>query len=243
MKKKVLMLTYDSGSEKRNLIRQKCIDYWIDSGVELVIFHTEEKSLHKDAEMFLRESQSFVDGYNEMLKYLYQSDLDYALIVDDDTIFHEKSLLNGFDVFESNFESFDTMAPLLQNSAYNKLLEIGGFSNSYSYCTRMNFFKNLNKYFSINVFIDSKLKCYPDTEFGIQLIQNGVVMKKCASILEKDLGISSSTIKKDQSTYLEEKTYLSKKYGIKLMKFREGRYRLNIKSYAKSVNQSKLFKC
>lgn len=249
MNREVLILTHSHTIEKRILVRKKVIDFWVKREEKVVVFHEEDISFGDNSKTILRKTKKHVDGYNEIYKYLYGSDLDYALIIDDDTIINEEDSTGDlFQSFEDNFDKMDVLSPILGNSYYKNKVKLGGFENQYAFCARINIFKNFKKHLGFEIYCESDLVRRSDTEFGVQMLIKGLVLKRLRSVVEKTLCHTLSSIefdKKDKSIYKKEIEIIAKKYGIRLMKFKsKDTKKLDLKNFIKNLktkNQKHLF--
>jgi hypothetical protein len=248
-KKEILILSHEHKIEKRIDIRKQVVDFWVKFGIKVVVFNTCEGLINEQSETFLRETKSHVDGYNEIYRYLFASDLDYALVLDDDVILHDKSIGDFFENFEKGFNEFDVLTTLSNQEPYLKNLTLGKTSNTYSFCARINIFKNFKKHLGKEVYCVSDLLRKSDTEYGLQMMIEGIRMVKDFSVIEKTLAHNLSSIEFDsgsQDIYVEEYNYLIKKYNLptKFMS-KKNKLQINFKAFQKklnkSINQQKLF--
>ena len=244
MKKEILMLSFQSGNYKRYQFREQCIKFWsrFDRSIDLKVFNDKQLNLNYDFETVLRTTKDHVSGYNEIYEYLYSSDLDYALIIDDDVILHDKTRGDFFKNFESIFSSCDVLSPMTSEEPYLKNLVDYKIVNKYKFIARINLVKNFKKHLDKEILCKSNFLRHSDTEFGINLMQNGIRHKKDMSVIEKTFCYNLSTIgfkQDDKSVYQEELKQLVKKYSLPIIT-KKDKIQINYKRIEKQLKQNKL---
>ena len=200
---------------------------------------------------------------NIILKRFYESDEDYLLILDDDTMiypyYHMDIMMKEFQTVPSKYlEEIDmTVASYPAYKPFKKVI-FNDPQNKFMYKfvpkphiinMSLMFLKNLKKYYDKEIYFDEKMVLPPDfeltmedTEFGLACIVEGMKCYQAECLIAKCPNWNTSTIYKDESKRLDKNKksieYIIEKYknyGI----LRREYGRMDTKRFNKAFHKAK----
>lgn len=213
----------DDVREKRIDYHNRQIDWAISNGLSVYVFPQgyTEQDYRKDVTYLENTSEKILlpaEARNHLLRHFYESDCDYAIIADNDSVLHEGEQhcdsKNFVELFNSiplhNLSEVDFFFPLNPGKVPfsktfrekkdifdNYLVFTRNLDSKGSFCV----LKNLKKYFNNPIFYDEtsfmtderKIITHEDVDFGVNILANGYGCYMLNNIVLKEYATSVST--------------------------------------------------
>ena len=224
---KIYIISYLPNDEekraKRKELHNRQIEYWkkrIPKEVELWVYaqNYRDEDFIEGVNYIINETDEIklIGGAKrECLKHFYQTDDDFALILDDDIVYYEGekymdsdniiNILRGIDIeFFKDIDVFNGLNPSQEpfGAFYEKKRDT--LKNNLYFKLKVNlsggeiFFKNFKKFYGIEVYLEDLLNedgsnfGGEDVKLGIELIKKGFGVYSLKNIVRKDMGWSHS---------------------------------------------------
>lgn len=186
---------------------------------------------------------------NVAIKYLYDSDLDFGIFLDDDSMFTSKSEQYGDNTFKAEdvikhmFNSdVDLLMPFNPAAApwrkyYNHYRQ---YYTDYVWLSRSNtikgscfFLKNLKKFKGKEIYMDESLVVWEDHDFAMNMLSQGMKPYKVNNLLLVERNQNNSTLFKDSDDRNEQ--------NAKMVDIVDGRYGIVADDHFSKIRLKKKF--
>lgn len=202
----------DEIREKRKELHQKQIDWfhekWPDINVNIFAQEYENNEYLKNVNYI---KNSYVDilspgaARNELLKYFYNSNVDFGLFFDNDAVLYDHGDGSGFlNLFQANFKKYndiDCFFPI--NPAMKGFKDMHAtdkFQNNHVFYRNLQLkgtmfgLRNIKKYYDLELFMIPEMPTSEDVEFAHQLLVNNLSCYEFQNIVLKDFAAHHSTL-------------------------------------------------
>lgn len=255
--------TDDKIKSARRKYHTNQIDWLVEKGLDATIFPQEYEQSDYDVRVkYIEHSYNHVlfpgEARNELLNIFYDSDEDYAIFADSDSIlWNDDKHLDSkdfIDIFNNipmkELSDIDLIVPVAPNeepfnSFWNDNREL--VANNLVFerkpCIKGSLFilKNLNKHYRTKLFFDTenfakiendqrKMIAGEDNDFSLNLLKNGFGSYVCRNIVLKEFAsLNNSTWSNNNiSNYGKPREIWSRKYGLSERGYKEI-YKTNFK--------------
>lgn len=224
MKKVILISSHCRDVAKTN-VEKKCCDFFHSRHPEadIHIFYSGIKTDIPYATYHKKTDTTTISGYKMMWEFLYESDNDYAIMLDNDV-----TIRDFFDVrFETVFEMCIAKVDIMTISANWMTKNVENYiGRKKSFCSRIYCMKNLRKKGLRELYlIDTPYVAGPDVDFGLDLLINQKALiyeyKGSRQVLLDNVGIIDRTKGDGALLYRKEKIEIHKKYNLPPPKFKK----------------------
>lgn len=242
----------DDVREQRKRVHQKQVEWLLEKNLKLVILPQQ----YKKGEKILDNNITYLSapptllrpasGRNQFLPGFYESDMDFAILVDNDCILDKHNLghrcIQDFDmIYKYGFDidlfipenDFGGM-PRLDIKQNIKMQDHYVFVRSSSFPGGLTFVRNIKKFYGLEIYYDSEFDTKhngemligEDCDFGLQFIVNGLGAYKCKSIILEEKSPKHSTWERQErlDTKRRGSAYLLEKYRSYGIRYKDGGY-------------------
>ena len=238
--------------EQRKRVHQKQVEWLMERDLKLVILPQQ----YKEGERILDNNITYLpappkllrpaSGRNQFLPGFYGSDMDFAIIVDNDCILDKHNLgprcIQDFDTIYKYGHDIDFFIP--ENDFGGMLrLDIKNdpvmqdhyvFVSSSIFPGGLAFIRNIKKFYGLEIYYDSvfdtkhngEMLIGEDCDFALQFIVNGLGAYKCKSIILGEKSPKHSTWERQERLDIKRRAsaFFVERYGKYGVRDKDGGY-------------------